>query len=644
LGAQGGNPADTTRGRPDTTHAGPDTTRGRSDTAGVAHRAPGDTTAADSTADSTHHHVSKADSSLRSYHPDTVTVRSPIARAENPPTVGVGRRYVWDRQAIFSSGALTLADLLATVPGFTGFSAGWISTPMVGSYLGDPARVRVFYDGVELDGLDPRLRNTIDLATIQLWTLEEVVVERGASELRVYLRSWRADHTTPETRLDLSTGNDQTNVFRGFYGQRFGGGEVLQVAAQNYTNIGTYGGGGSETSVLARLGWAHGPWSFDAFGLRYQRGRDMETRVDLSTEDTVGAGLPLPNLQSTRTDAYIRAGYGDPDAGGLWVQLIAASMSFQDHSVPVDSATALSEGLPVDLVDTNVSESQYIAAAGVNLLGIHLSATERLRVMDNVATSSPSARASIETGPLAISLFAEADAPSAWPTAASPERIFTVPVSTVEGAVRFTPLPFISLSATAGRQFSSSATDAPPTSTTLRGEAAIRVGRLWVGGGIMTRDTAIVQGLSVYDTTFVPAAEGRVTGRYATVHGPLWKIFSADMTAINWGSAGPYRPQYQFHGELSLNTEWLKRFPRHTFAIRMWGGFDYRSQTPFPTTQGTVDTQVEEAFSSGLEIRILQATVFWEDENINGYPYDVVPGYLMPRQLNIYGVRWSFWN
>jgi hypothetical protein len=621
----------------------------------VAHPARQDTTARDSTArdslardstarDSTRHHLSKTDSALTSYHPDTVAVRSPVARAENPPTVGAGRRYAWDRQAIFSSGALTLADLLATVPGFTGFSAGWISTPMVGSYFGDPARVRVFYDGVELDALDPRLRHTIDLATIQLWTLEEVVVERGASELRVYLRSWRADHTTPATRLDLSTGNDNTNVFRGFYGQRFAGGEVLQVAAQNFTDIGRYGGGGSETTVMTRLGWAHGPWSFDAFGMRYQRGRDVESRVDLSSEDTVGAGLPLPNLQSTRTDAYIRAGYGDPDAGKFWAQLVASSLAFQDHSVKVDTATALAQGLPVDLVDTNVSESQYIAAAGITLLGIHLSATERLRVANNVATSSPSARASLETGLFAISAFAEANAPSAWPTAAAPERIFSVPVSTVEGAVRFTPLPFISLSATAGRQFSSAATNAPPTSTTLRGEAAIRVGQLWVGGGVMTRDTALVQGLSVYDTTFLPAAEGRVTGRYATVRGPLWKIFRGDMTATDWGSAGPYRPRYQVHGELSLATEWLKRFPRHTFAIRMWGGWDYRSETPFPTTLGTIDTHVEEAFSAGLEIRVLQATVFWEDVNLNGFPYDVVPSFLMPRQINVYGVRWAFWN
>ena len=377
--------------------------------------------------------------------------------------------------------------------------------------------------------------------------------------------------------------------------------------------------------------------------MRYQRGRDLESRVDLSSEDTVGAGLPLPNLQSTRTDAYIRAGYGDPDAGRFWAQLVASSLAFQDHSVKVDTASALSQGLPVDSSIPTSPNRNTSPRPEINLLGVHLSATERIRVANNVATSSPSARASIETGLFAISAFAEANAPSAWPTAASPERILSVPVSTVEGAVRFTPLPFISLSATAGRQFSSAAVDAPPTSTSLRGEAAIRLGRLWVGGGVMTRDTALVQGLSVYDTTFLPAAEGRVTGRYATVRGPLWKIFNGDLTATDWGSAGPYRPRYEVHGELSLATEWLKRFPRHTFAIRMWGGWDYRSDTSSRRRSGRRYAR-RGSFSAGLEIRVLQATIFWEDLNLNGFPYDVVPSFLMPRQINVYGVRWAFWN
>jgi len=620
--AQGTSPEDTTRGRRDTTvYGASDTTL--SDSARRARR-------------------NRPDTSVASYHPDTTANRAPLAHAEQPPLLGAGGRYYWDREAIYSSGALTLADLLDRVPGFTGFRAGWLSTPMVGSYLGDAGRVRVFYDGIELDPLDTRLRGTIDLATIQLWTLEEVAVERGAGELRVYLRTWRVDRTSPYTRADVATGNDNTNLYRGFYGQRFRNGLAIQAGGEEFTDVGPFGGGGDETGLMGRVGWARGPWSFDVFGERARRGRDLEQRINLLTGDTA-VGLALPNLESTRTDAYARAAYGDPDRG-VWAQLIASTLIFQEDSHHADVATAASLGVPVDTVDTATSESQYVAAAGFTRWGIRFSGTERLRLFGHTSISSPSARASFESGPLAVSLFVERGAPSAWPTTLVPERLLTVPVSTVEAEARLTPLPFLSIAGAASRQYSSNATDAPPTSTALRAEASLHAGQFALTGGVMTRDTALVPALSVYDTTFLPAAEGRVTGRFATVQGAIANLIHADVTVMDWGSAGPYRPQYQTRAEAFISTELLSKFPRHTFAIRVGGVFEYRSQTPFPVIGGLAYTQPEEAFTSYVEIRVLQATVFWQDRNLNGYPYDLVPGFLMPRQLNIYGVRWHFWG
>ena len=51
-----------------------------------------------------------------------------------------------------------------------------------------------------------------DLGVIQLWSLEEVAVERAAGELRVYLRSWRVERTTACTRTDITTGSENTNL------------------------------------------------------------------------------------------------------------------------------------------------------------------------------------------------------------------------------------------------------------------------------------------------------------------------------------------------------------------------------------------------------------------------------------------------
>src|SRR5690348_11609534 len=72
----------------------------------------------------------RADSILRdtlakkdSLHPvDTVradTIKAPLAHAERPADLGIGRTLHWTRDSLFATGALTLTDLLDRVPGIT---------------------------------------------------------------------------------------------------------------------------------------------------------------------------------------------------------------------------------------------------------------------------------------------------------------------------------------------------------------------------------------------------------------------------------------------------------------------------------------------------------------------------------------------
>jgi hypothetical protein len=89
-----------------------------------------------------------------------------------------------------------------------------------------------FYDGVEIDNLDDR---TGGIPTF----IGAVVVTEHLSRAHrwraaVYMRTWRVINTDPNTRADLATGNEATNLYRGFYGKRFNKGGVLQFAAQQY--------------------------------------------------------------------------------------------------------------------------------------------------------------------------------------------------------------------------------------------------------------------------------------------------------------------------------------------------------------------------------------------------------------------------
>ena len=74
------------------------------------------------------------------------------------------------------------------------------------------------------------------------------------------------------------------------------------------------------------------------------------------------------------------------------------------------------------------------------------------------------------------------------------------------------------------------------------------------------------------------------------------------------------------------------------------GVYEYRSGTIFPLAAGDVLTPTAKTLSGLLEIRILRAVISYQQRNILGYPYSVIPGFDMPRVLAIYGVRWDFWN
>jgi hypothetical protein len=297
---------DTLRGRADTLPARRDSVVRRDTTGAVRVPVP-----------------ARADSLIRrdSIGRDTVsrpprdTVKAPIATAEAPVLADPSGSFVWDRRDMFSTGALTVQDLLTRVPGVTTVRSGWIAQPMFAAFLGDPSRVRVFLDGLELIELDPRAGRIWDLSQIPLWALDDIRIERGAGEIRIHMRSWRVDRTTPFTRTDVYTGDQSTNLYRGLFGRRYQNGEILQLAGQQHgTDPGRNIESSDQLGLLARVGIARENWSVDGFMLRGDRNRGLTVTETLS--DTI------PRTESTRTDVYLRAGWGSSDRG-LWTQGIA---------------------------------------------------------------------------------------------------------------------------------------------------------------------------------------------------------------------------------------------------------------------------------------------------------------------------------
>ena len=548
--------------------------------------------------------------------PDTVirrdTVKAPLTRAEFPLTVDAAGRYHWTREELFAGGGLTLLELLERIPGATGFRSGWIASPAHVTWLGGGGRVRVFYDGIEIEPFDDRTGALLDLGEIQLWTLEEVLVERGADELRVHLRSWRVERTSTASRTDVFTGDEDTNLYRGMLGRRFGHGEAIQAGFQQYGTSGVPSGGGDELALIARLGWAGRVASLDGFGIRARRQRNLQERSD---------SYAIPRVNSIRRDAYGRLGLGDPERGG-WLQVVFASQAFTRERIDPPS-------LPLDSIEDKRSRNQIVGALGWSSSVLRASLTSRTFAGGD-GFQSVTARLALGHRIGSIAALAE------WRDGDS--------TSLGELSARFSPFSFLSFAAVGSIRRAPSDVDAPDVMS-ARGEMGIRLGDVWLTGGAVTLDSIHVSPPLVFDSTFVANDEGRTMAVFGGIQGRVWRAIHADVFVFRWERQGFYRPQMQVRSEVYVRTRWLKKFPSGQFGALLSARHDYRDGISFPTSTGPLVALSSHQLSSLVEIRLVDAVLFWRQRyTIGQRATELVPGYALPRQTTLYGVRWDFWN
>lgn len=604
---------DTLRGRTDTLPARRDSVT-RRDTTGVRVPVP-----------------ARADSLIRRDSVagrDTVTptprdtLKAPITTAEAPVLADPSGSFVWDRRDMFSTGALTVQDLLTRVPGVTTMRSGWIAQPMFAAFLGDASRVRVFLDGLELIELDPRAGRIWDLSQIPLWALDDIRIERGAGEIRIHMRSWRVDRTTPFTRTDVYTGDQSTNLYRGLFGRRYQHGEILQLAGQQHgTDPGRNIQSSDQLAMLARVGIAREKWSVDGFVLRGDRNRGLT--VTEPPSDTI------PHTESTRSDAYLRAGWGRSDQG-LWAQAVAHASRYAFGGQRISGTTG-------STADTSRFESQYMLAGGYAVGPLRASVTQRFRAGLQRRIATPSARLGLETTRLTLSALAEGRGVD------STRRL------EVMGVAR--PFGFVYLAGAFGLERPRPLPDSlvipgtPSAPTFARAEAGVRLRDVWFSGGVLRRDPVVLDAPSTYRASTISGTDVAQEALFASIRGRVWKRLYADFQAIQWSdSSGFYRPKYQTRSELYVSTQMIERFPTGNFHLLASAVHEYRSHSFWPDSVGALRVTGYRTISTLLQVRILQAEVFWNFQNILGERYRHIPGFPAPRQTNIYGVRWEFWN
>ncbi len=511
----------------------PDTTKRAAvaDSANSAKRTVGDTTkraAGDSTAV-----LSKDSTKTVAKKPPRDTIKTPIARPYTPRSTEIGASdWHWTRDQLFASGAMTLGELLSGVPGVTFITTGFLLAPQVAAYYGNPGGVRLYLDGVELDVLNARNGGIHDLAMIPLWSLEDVKVERAAGELRVHMRLWRVERTTPNTRTDVVTGTENLNLYRGFFGTRFDNGMVIQLAGQQQSNASVGGMDGDALGGFARIGWAKGDWSVDGTWLhqgidRNAGDRFINTSPQLST---------IPPYNGSEGLAYVRVAWRDPETDGPWAQFIMATLSEAKSDTNSSLTSALAGTSTTDSTDTTTSRPQYVLAAGITKWGIRLSSTNRIRSINGKSSFSPGARAEYESKLLTVSGFAERGADSTTRT---------------DVLGRFAPFSWLNVGGAMSRSSPNAGTPGL-VATSTRLEVALGWRDRWITGGMVTRSASIVAAPIEIDTTLRAVEAPAANGIIASFRGPLLYGFHLDLDAINWSVIGPYRPQTQARTRILL--------------------------------------------------------------------------------------------
>ncbi len=567
------------------------------------------------------------------------SIKAPLAKFASPPDYETSSRLRFDRHEILSSGALYLTDLLERVPGVTGFRSGWLTGVHTTAYRGDFSRVRIFVDGIELDGTGPREHGVVDEVMLPLWTLETIEIERTASEVRVWCRTISPDRTTPYSRVDILTGDLNTNAFRGIFMRRFGndaafqlGGHQLSTQRGRAVGSGTGSGGqagsggstgdGDQQVYSARLGWARKKWSIDGFAVTTSLHRDITAALE--------GYKSLPVFDGGRREAYVRAAWGDQSAGP-WLLAMQGYSRARVGGVETSGSSGTESTTP----DTVFNGTQTVLGGGFSRGALSVSVIDRFRSTDSASGHSPVLRADWETGALSAGVYLER----------------TSYDSTKRGEL------FVRARPTSWSVFTVSQSVRRPDDSTAfvneggtLAEGALRFRGRWAGAGIMRTGESITASPVMLGAAQTDLIIPATIGALFSLRGPVYKAVSVDMQGVMFNRTAFGRPKTRFYTELRLATNWLSRFPRGEFSVDARLRHEMRSAVPF--YYGTDEagesivrsTESKQLLNAMLEIRIQQATLFYQFRNLTGAAYTQIPGIVMPPTVQMYGVRWEFWN
>ena len=608
------NPQAPARGRPDTLRAAASPAGPRDTTAAAQH----DTTSGAARRDTIPLPDSLSPDSFRPQLPPLGPPPGPVPQAG---------RIVFGHDALWFSGALTLGELLQRIPGVFLVRGGWFGRPETVAYAGQGASsVEVYWDGFALDPLGAD-STSIDLSTINLGLVQRVEVEILPSVLRVYLYSDEQTVRRPRTETSFATGDASTNSYRIRYLNRWNSGTALDLGVHYLGSSGVANSPGRSSDLTL---WAKGSWiPSQRYGVQYQV---IGVSLDRDSVRLSGDNLSLaylPGRKTHRTDMFVRGFIASRDDGmGLRLDAIAGGSSYGDTSAAL-------------------SREEVQGSAVLSYRAERWSSELTARVRDSDT-------------PIELELRG----------AASPSALLTVSGYVLGrshlGGRRSTELalqaelrPFAAL-ALHGALRARNAVGAPVLLT----DTAQNVLDVAGGVGLNTRRLDLDVTLArhgVYAPP-VPGAFGPIVPAYPSFAVRTATVSLAFRPTAYLTLSGWYRePLVQGVAETVTSayeppnhSRLLATFRTRLLPVLRRGAFDLTAEVGMEGwSRGALGADSSGAplllkgatiIDYRLELRLLNAALYWTIRNARGERYAVLPGLSMPVGNQSYGVRWEFSN
>lgn len=573
---------------------------------------------------------------------DTIFYNLPLMDRGGPAGWAQGI-WAWEEEAIQASGALTLAELLADVPGVLPLLAGDHGTPVGVTAFGvGGGQVRILRDGFEVLPLEG---GVADLARVGLAGISLVRLERSAGELIIRMEGLEHTDGRPYSVVEAATGDQGNNFFRGTFADPVALGGSVGIALERSDARGARGN---------EPGSVTGSW------LRYQlhRGDAAGLAVDFRRvgSETASADFASPVV---RTDLTVRG--RARLATGVTGE---AYWGKSTHKVDDDGVVYEREG---------GSRSQMGVRAALERGGLFADGAYRRFGGEDL----PSGRLDLSAGgtdPRVGGFTAELDR-AAWPgttTSARRVRGWTRPVLGVSvfgswesgtfGARSFpvmTPLPGDSLGETPA---------APDTSASepvfrVTDRSATRVGAQWVW-----RDAAVSGArLEMEADSLLPLGIEPDRGEPALGGGTRtgWEIWGRFPTPVEglrlegslqqWDEPWSYLPRRTYTGAFTFhrtylasgNLEWWWTVGvrgHDAMTVRQVVGQDLDDQGEVVGPK-LASVPIYQNWYARLQLRIVSMRIFvgWENFTVRR-DLQNYPDRLLPITRAVYGIRWTLWN